>query len=201
MSTRGTQIHNAVGDALDYLQASFAMPETQPDLDLDGYSMEHLSDYTVLNIDDEITPGPDQLVLDGYGEIYAALRSFNYFLGGNIPEEDIKADVLHEKEHTDASRTVGFQQARYLLTLTANTPDERGYYLTQHAFDPIRPVTKLALAATIAAPRNPSIGDNIRLELMGFNGGVSEIARRVRRNNERANRPALPLPGTLYARH
>jgi hypothetical protein len=93
---------------------------------------------------------------------------------------------------------VGMTAVHYSVTITHADRHEVGVIPSVHgASPPHRRLPKLAYAAIIAAPPDPSPRDKQLLQAMGYVDGREEVANRIRHYNEHSSREQglrLPLP-------
>jgi len=175
--------------------------------------VDHLPDRVDLHA--RLRYEPDDTLLDGWGrnfaevenvttadtleELHVLTRALNDRCQGQIDPAYIEAQIAHEAEHAAAARAVGFSRTRYGLgewverrtegdVLTVIT---RWQVMVFHVA-PVRPVSKLAYAAIIAAPARLSAGDVESLRDMGYRH-AEDVAARIREFNSSAG-ITLPIP-------
>ncbi|MET9260344.1 hypothetical protein [Amycolatopsis sp. NPDC004079] len=115
---------------------------------------------------------------------------------GRIDDGFFEQQLRHADEQATAARAVGFSKVRYGLLVRpckiarrADGTWDRSLFwqVCMQYVAPTRPVTKLAYAAVVAAPRLLSDGDASALRVMGYRD-AADVARRIRQ------RPALGIP-------
>jgi hypothetical protein len=161
---------------------------------------------------------PDNFVIDGYWargfaevenvtpagtpeELRVLMHALNDRCQGQIDLDYLEAQIAHEAEHAAAACAVGFGRIRYGLGEWierhaddgAVTVTTRWQVMVFHV-DPLRPVSKLAYAAIVAAPARLSAGDAEALRDIGYRD-AEDVATRIREFSARAG-AALPMPAS-----
>lgn len=106
-------------------------------------------------------------------------------------------DVIKHEAHGHApyDRALGFSVVKLGFRIDSVTDDRDNYTATPFTLSahPIRPITKLGLAGSLAAPHEPSDDDISQLTKMGY-ASAREVGERI----IRANTEKLGIPQSYY---
>jgi hypothetical protein len=148
--------------------------------------------------------GPNAVEVDTTEQLYETMLAFFEILRGpdGVNRGDmgyIITNLIHEMDHGKAKLALGAlaQDLVYGLWIQPEvqpTGERATGRLDATPYTTVRQMrtTKLGLAAIIAAPKEPSAGDLLALEEMGY-AGAEDVARRVILHNERSSQQ-IPIP-------
>ena len=99
-----------------------------------------------------------------------------------MDKPEVDAHVQHETQHGRAAPAAGFQTVYYGLWVMEHE-EYLDFQFAHYPRDPIRPITKLAMASIVAAPEVLSPSDRSQLAAMGY-AGADDVAERILAHNE-----------------
>lgn len=110
----------------------------------------------------------------------------------DLTDKLLRDSVQHEKEHGTIAAMMGAKSVRYILELWKL----EGGFAWQMQAQPLKvQTTKLGLAAFQLYPYEPSAGDILDAQGLGYTGGVDEVGYKINAyNNHLSAKQPLPLP-------
>jgi hypothetical protein len=205
-------IRNQVEAALHYAQRPVRGHVPGPIESADGTiytDLAGLSDDDIVTdmYPDNCDVGPGRVLVDSVPKLAEIYEEISHQTRLSFPREFVESKVRHEAAHGEAMHAIGVTAVYYGVLIDAYKPRT---FSTRLSWQPFSfgastrwPITKLAHAAVIAAPPDPSPGDRRRIREMGYLG-VDDVAERVALHNYRASRVGsarISMPASYTGPH
>jgi hypothetical protein len=195
MTSREKQIHAHVGDAYDFMAAQqgftpmygvvespamAALVDAPDDTEIHGFDWNH-------------PVSPNEVLVSNYHELEMSIRALERVAQGPVRRGVIQQVALHVGLHGIAAEQVGFQRVGFGLGILAVGPQMYNWYAFCTREEPVRPPTKLEMAAIAVAPGMPSEADTDFVEALGYFSPI-DVINRIQDHNLAGNGRPIPMP-------
>ncbi len=160
-------------------------------------------DATLYEADDEFDPvyayasdEPNEVIVRTPAELFFAARSLSRIAAFELPVARVTETIAHEREHMVVAQNIGFQAIRYGLAVTKEQDGNVKGGLFSEAQSPDTSISKLAVAAMVAAPAELAENDVATIISLGYEN-LTDVAMRIRETNAKAGYELLPEPLSL----
>ena len=202
-----TRINAEVAAAVQYVSSSNPMNIAEINTENpDGaapwqVSLEYADydDEAVVDPESELSPEdvalghrPNEVIVESPAEVFFAARSLSRMVGVKMQSDLISRDVHHERRQLMVAREIGYQVTRYGLIVARDHDGIYASVMSEFAL-PGNPVSKLGLAAIVAAPDMPMDHDLTILNILGYDG-LQDVKDRIQTLNNKAGYELLPMP-------
>lgn len=139
-------------------------------------------------------PSVNEIMLQEPGELTHTLKALAQLSLWRYDPLYAHSTVFHERDHGRAAAHMGCSDVRTGISVMHDwrTGDYNLQPFTGYG-GANRDMTKLELAGILAAPHNPSPGDESKLQYMGYQDS-QEVAERIAMHNRKLLGRAIPLP-------